>query len=206
MSATHAGATAPLLPGFANPVLQSQRAFRIILAAMGEPGRWLELTDDLAPPAGLQVPAALVLLTLVDFDTPVWLPAVSRNGAAGSWLRFHCNCPLVATTAEAAFALIDPSDAGMPALGEFSTGDDRFPDRSATILVQCGSDDSGIPVDLSGPGIASTIRVAPGGLSRSFWLQAIANAGRYPLGADLLLVSATHIMGLPRSTRINGVD
>lgn len=194
-----------MLPGFGNPVLQSQAAFRTIMSALAEPGRWRPLDDTLTPPEDLPRPAALALLTLADFDTPVWLPEPLRNGAAGAWLRFHCGCPLATKPADAAFAVIDPSDPTAPRIGDFSVGDDRFPDRSATLLVLCDSDDNGFPVDLSGPGIATTLRAAPGHLTSQFWLDVIANAKLYPQGVDLLLVSATHIMGLPRSTRIDGV-
>ncbi len=192
-------------PGFDNPVMQSQAAFRTIMSALAEPGRWLPLADALTPPQGLPVPVALALLTLADFDTPVWLPEPLRDGAAGAWLRFHCGCPLVSDPTSANFAVIDPSDPAAPRIGDFSAGDDRFPDRSATLLVLCGSGHTGSPVDLSGPGIATAVRVAPGNLTQRFWLDAIANAKLYPLGVDLLLVSGTQIMGLPRSTRIDGV-
>jgi alpha-D-ribose 1-methylphosphonate 5-triphosphate synthase subunit PhnH len=194
-----------IIPGFSNPVIQSQTAFRTIMSALAEPGRWLPLIDTLTPPESLPLPAALALLTLADFDTPLWLPDPWRSGAAGAWLRFHCGCPLTASTADAAFAVIDPNDPTSPRISDFSFGDDRFPDRSATLLVFCGSDDKGFPVDLSGPGIATTVRIAPNNLTPQFWLDAIANAKLYPQGVDLLLVSATHIMGLPRSTRIDGV-
>ena len=198
-------ATAAMMPGFINPVMQSQATFRTIMSALAEPGRWLALTDALTPPDGLPLAAALALLTLADFDTPVWLPEPLRDGAAGAWLRFHCGCPLATSPADAAFAVIDPTHPTSPRIADFSAGDDRFPDRSATILVLCGSDETGFPVDLSGPGIATTVRVSPGHLTPQFWLDVIANAKHYPLGVDLLLVSATHVLGLPRSTRIDGV-
>jgi alpha-D-ribose 1-methylphosphonate 5-triphosphate synthase subunit PhnH len=194
-----------MMPGFADPVMQSQSAFRTIMSALAEPGRWLPLTDTLAPPQGMPQPVALALLTLADFDTPVWLPVPLRDGAAGAWLRFHCGCPLATSPADAAFAVVDPSDPSAPRIVDFSAGDDRFPDRSATLLVLCGADATAFPVDLSGPGIATTVRIAPGNLTSQFWLDAIANSKLYPLGVDLLLVSARHIMGLPRSTRIDGV-
>ena len=184
--------------------MQSQAVFRTVMSALAEPGRWLMLGDTLTPPDGLSLPAALTLLTLADFDTPVWLPETLRHGPAGGWLRFHCGCPLTGTLASAAFGLIDPRDTAAPRICDFSVGDDRFPDRSTTVLVNCDSDATGFPVDFTGPGIASAVRVAPGGLTQQFWLDVMANSKLYPLGVDMLLVSQTQIMGLPRSTQIDG--
>jgi alpha-D-ribose 1-methylphosphonate 5-triphosphate synthase subunit PhnH len=197
-------AAAAMTAGFDNPVMQSQAAFRIIMSAMAEPGRWLELAGDLDAPAGLSQPAAIALLTLADFETPVWLPHDLREGPAGAWLRFHCGCPLIAEPAKATFALIHGTDPAMPRLGDFNAGEDRYPDQSTTILVVCEHRDGGFAVDLSGPGIETSLRVAPAGPGQLFWSDAIANSLCYPLGADLMLVDGTHIMGLPRSTQIGG--
>ena len=59
-----------------------------------------------------------------------------------------------------------------------------------------------MPVDLSGPGILATRRIAPKGLRAGFWDEMAANGELYPLGVDLLLVAGPEIMGLPRSTTI----
>jgi alpha-D-ribose 1-methylphosphonate 5-triphosphate synthase subunit PhnH len=197
--------TAAITPGFANPVMQSQATFRVIMSAMAAPGRWHELTSEVIAPAGLPAAAALVLLTLADFETPVWLPSGLRIGDAGNWLRFHCNCPIVEAPAAAAFAFVTTSnDPAMPRLHAFAAGDERFPDRSATVLVQTGGRDGGPTVGLLGPGIETPRRIAPAGLAPEFWADAVENSKRYPLGIDLLLIEAAHIMALPRSTRIDG--
>ena len=199
-------AAVPVTAGFDNPVLQSQAAFRVIMSAMAEPGRWLELTGNVIAPNSLPLSAAVALLTLADFETPVWLPQDLREGEAGAWLRFHCGCPLVAAPAEATFALIHGNDPAMPRLGDFSAGDERYPDQSATILVVCKNRNGGFAVELSGPGVETSVRVAPAGPGRQFWSDAIANSLCYPLGVDLMLIDETHIMGLPRSTQIGGTS
>ena len=68
--------TAPstLAAGFSDPVLHSQSVFRSVLDAMANPGRVISLNSPLpathtALPQGL----AMILLTLADYETPVFL-------------------------------------------------------------------------------------------------------------------------------------
>lgn len=187
--------------GFADPVFQSQGAFRALLAALSEPGLTRDLGDASVPPAGLEAATAIALLTLADYETPIWLPAALRDSAAGAWLRFHCGAALVEDPARAAFAVIDGA-ATEPKLAAFNTGDDQFPDRSTTVLVQCAGLDGGEAVTLEGPGIAGQRSIAPTGLRPGFWAEVEDNAAVYPLGVDLLLVHGAQVLGLPRSTQI----
>ncbi len=187
--------------GFADPVFQSQGAFRALLAALSEPGLACDLGDAVVPPAGLEPATAVALLTLADYETPIWLPAALRDGPAGAWLRFHCGAALVDDPAKAAFAVIDGA-ATEPKLAAFNAGDDQFPDRSTTVLVQCAGLDGGEAVTLEGPGIAGQRSIAPTGLRPAFWAEVEDNAAVYPLGVDVLLVHGAQVLGLPRSTQI----
>ncbi|AZO80041.1 MULTISPECIES: phosphonate C-P lyase system protein PhnH [unclassified Bosea (in: a-proteobacteria)] len=187
--------------GFADPVFQSQGAFRALLAALSEPGLACDIGVSVETPAGLELATAVALLTLADYETPIWLPAALRDGAAGAWLRFHCGAALVDDPARAAFAVIDGA-AAEPKLAAFNAGDDQFPDRSTTVLIQCAGLASGDTVTLEGPGIAGRRTIAPAGLRPGFWAEVADNAVLYPLGVDLLLVHGTQALGLPRSTQI----
>lgn len=187
--------------GFADPVFQSQGAFRALLAALSEPGLACDIGVSVETPAGLDPATAVALLTLADYETPIWLPVALRDGAAGAWLRFHCGAALVDDPARAAFAVIDGT-AAEPKLAAFNAGDDQFPDRSTTVLVQCVGLDGGETVALEGPGIPGRRGVAPAGLRPGFWAEVEGNAALYPLGVDLLLVHGAQVLGLPRSTQI----
>jgi alpha-D-ribose 1-methylphosphonate 5-triphosphate synthase subunit PhnH len=188
-------------PGFSDPVFQSQGAFRALLAALAEPGTRQVVAGGVMPPDGLQAATATALLTLADYETPIWLPAALRDGPAGAWLRFHCGAALVTEPGKAAFAVIDGLSEE-PALAAFDPGSDQFPDRSTTVIVQCLALDGGEAVTLTGPGIAGSRVVAPAGLRAGFWTEVAANNARYPLGIDLLLAHGDAAIGLPRSTQI----
>lgn len=196
--------TLPVNPGtgFADPVFQSQSAFRTILAALSEPGTIHALGEAIAAPDGFEPATAVLLLTLADYETPVWLDEARRCGAAGTWLRFHAATPLTDAPETAGFAVL-AGNAIEPRLEVFHPGDDLFPDRSTTLLIECEALEGGAAVELSGPGIPGARRIAPTGLRAGFWDEVIANNALYPLGVDLVLVSGHRILGLPRSTAIN---
>ncbi len=193
--------TGMMTAGFSDPVHQSQAAFRGLLSALSEPGTIRTLSEAVAPPQGLCTAAATALLTLADYETPIWLPERLRDGEAGAWLRFHCGATLVSEPAEAVFAVL-AAEAGEPALASFAAGTDLFPDRSATVIVQCSALEGGEPVRLSGPGIATERGIAPAGLRPGFWREFATNAELYPLGIDIVLACGDAVIGLPRSTQV----
>jgi alpha-D-ribose 1-methylphosphonate 5-triphosphate synthase subunit PhnH len=199
MTQTHPQHLAPNRMGraFTDPVLQTHTAFRSILAAIAEPGTTVQLVAALDCPP-LMHPATIVsLLTLADRDTPLWFaPSLGTEGS--DYLRFHVGAPVAATASAARFAVIDP--ASPVSLAAFDGGSDRYPDTSATVIMQCNSLSGGELVSLSGPGIKGVRTIAPSGLHRGFWADVASNHALYPRGIDLLLVSGTSLMALPRST------
>ena len=189
--------------GFADPVLDSQRVFRAVLDAIAHPGRVVTLSDPETPPAPLGRAAAGVCLTLLDFETPLWLDPAAATAQARDYLRFHCGVPLAAEPGDARFALIaDPT--GMPALSVFDGGTDERPDRSATLIVQVGGLVPRQGRRLSGPGIDGEARLEIDGPGREFWDAVRANGARFPRGVDLLLCAGDRLAALPRTTRVEG--
>ena len=190
-----------ITPGFSDPVFQSQVAFRALLAALSEPGTVQQVASGIAPPEGLATATATALLTLADYETPVWLPEALRQGPAGAWLRFHCGAALVDRPSEAAFAVIDGA-ADEPKLSAFDPGTDQFPDRSATVIAQVAALEGGPAIALAGPGIPGSRKIAPQGLRPGFTDELRENGALYPLGVDVLLAHGDRLIGLPRSTQI----
>lgn len=192
--------TTGIASGFAQPVFDSQDAFRHALAALSRPGRIETLTRLPQGPSLLDPAAAALALTLFDFDSPVWLDSAAGNLNSEVFLRFHCGCPVVEEPRLARFALIGAASS-MPRLAAFHPGDILYPDRSATVIIQLPSLVGGPPVALSGPGIATTASVAPRGLPDWFWSDWAVNGALYPQGVDVLLVAADAVLGLPRTVR-----
>lgn len=190
--------------GFASPVFDSQAAFRCLQDALARPGTVHTIgREGQGAVEGLSVAAAATLLTLADFSTPVWLEG-GKNHPAAQWLTFHTGARITEFACEAMFAMI-PVGSQTPLLCDFPAGEDCYPDRSATILMDCIDFNSGNPVRLHGPGIRGAIETAPSGLRPIFWQEAAANAARFPLGIDLILTADHQVIGLPRSTRITEV-
>ena len=199
---TQPHAMQPLASGLADPVFGSQIVFRTVLDALSAPGKIFNLSDSLAgTPANLPPAAAALLLTLADYETPVWLQ--SEDQETRRWLSFHTGAPKASTPSEARFAVIDGA-ASSARLGDFNLGEDRYPDISTTILVLCDALEGGLPVTLTGPGIKGSTCFAPRDLEASLWRDLADNNAMYPLGVDLIFVAGSQLAGLPRSTQIEG--
>ncbi len=195
-----ASRTAPeLQPGFDAPVADSQSVFRAVLAAMSEPGTVQTVAVEVAAPAPLHPATAAVCLALLDFETPVWLDAAASTDAVRTWLRFHCGCPLVADPAAARF-VVAAAPAMLPRLDGFAIGSEAYPDEGATLMLQVGSLDGGMPVTVSGPGIPGERTFGPEDVTRDFWLQRRVFEGLFPQGLDLVFTSGVGVAAMPRSS------
>jgi alpha-D-ribose 1-methylphosphonate 5-triphosphate synthase subunit PhnH len=198
---SHAAAGTAILPGFADAPVDSQVVFRALLDALAHPGRVYELDARCGVPAGLSPAMTAALLTLVDADAPLWLP--SGTGAeAGRFLRFHCSSRIMQEPRLATFVAV-PAGYGMPALADCSQGDPAYPDRSATLIIEVESLESGAPLRLTGPGIKDAQILRVQGLPDDFLEQWQANTLRFPLGVDIILTQGCRVCGLPRTCRMS---
>lgn len=188
-------------PGFPDSVAGSQAVFRVAMNAMARPGRCLTIEAGLTPPRPLAAASAALLLTLCDFETAVWLdPPLAGEASIPEYIRFHTGARLVASPAEAAYAVVSDT-ARMPPLASFAQGTPDYPDRSGTLVLQ---------VDvlaargwrLEGPGIAGHTRFSASPLPGDFAGQMRANRRRFPCGIDIFFTTGSEIAALPRSTRL----
>ena len=141
---------------------------------------------------------AALLLTLCDFETPVWLDAaLADSTGVRELLRFHTGARFVATPREAAFAAISDS-LRMPPLADFAQGTADYPDRSTTLIIGVRSL-STQDWRLEGPGINGHVHFAAAPLPAGFAAQMRANRAAFPRGVDVLLVTEDAIAALPRS-------
>lgn len=193
-----------LAPGFADPVFDSQSAFRSTMEALASPGRVRPCGAALSPDAPLMASATAIILAMCDFETPLHLsPAIASLPGVAEFLRFHTDAPLVSEPSRAAFAVLDLRHEQLD-LGSFAQGTPDYPDRSTTIIALCDSLEDGAGLAVTGPGIAQvgTLRVSP--LPGSFVSQWAANRAAFPLGVDIIFAAPGRIVGLPRSARIVG--
>lgn len=192
-----------MLAGLADPTLDSQRIFRSLLEAMAHPGRIVDVAVELQAPSPLHPAAAAACLTMLDFDTPLWLDEVAARPDAVEWLRFHSGAPIVSRPQAARFALIaDPQ--GMPSPDTFDSGTAEYPERSATLIVQVQSLLGGTGRRLRGPGIADEARLEVAGVPDAFWTWMAANHALFPCGVDVVLSAGRVIAALPRTTEVEG--
>jgi alpha-D-ribose 1-methylphosphonate 5-triphosphate synthase subunit PhnH len=182
---------------FAESALTSQACFRAIMRAMSQPGRIETLSGHSSAPAPLMPAAAAALVTLCDFEASMWIaPGLS---AASDWLRFTTDARLAPTPRDANFSLCEASELN---LAQFCIGTPAYPDRGATVMVQCPALEGGPAITLAGPGIAATASLSVAGLPADFPSQLRPNHALFPLGVDLIFVSGERLLALPRSTRI----
>src|SRR5262249_59993988 len=172
-------------PGLGDPVLDSQRIFRAVMDAFAHPGRVIEVAGPATPPRPLHQAAAAFCLTMVDFETPLWLDAAAATSEARDFLRFHCGCQVVEQPEAARFAVIaDPG--AMPAFDRFDAGTDEFPDSSATLVIQSRALSARGSRRLTGPGIAGGGGLAEVGVTEAFWEGLASNDAMLPRGVDQL--------------------
>ena len=196
---------ASLGAGFSNEAFGSQAVFRAVLQALSHPGRTVAVEHDAQAPAVGHSASAAVLLALLDSDCTLWLSPRLAASDAGAWLRFHTGCALVSEAAQARFVWVAQGDV-VPPLDSLELGTDIYPEQSATCLVDVLRA-TAIPTDsegawyLRGPGIQDMAALQLDGLPDDFETQWAANQAMFPRGVDLLLATADHIVGLPRTTR-----
>lgn len=185
-------ATSALQGGFAAPAPDAARSFRAAMTAMARPGTIVRMTGA-QPPAPLSPAAATLLLTLCDGETPLYLAGRFDTTEIRDWVTFHTGAPLVGAGA-ASFAVGDWS--GLHPLDAYAIGLADYPDRSATLIVEC-DDLSPDGAHLSGPGIKDSATLS---LPEITAFQ--ANAARFPLGLDFFFTAGAQLAALSRTTKV----
>lgn len=184
-----------IAPGFHDPVLGAQSAFRAVMQAMAQPGRIMTLTGLPEAPAPLPPAMAAAALALCDAETPLWHDAGAQ---AGAWLDFHLGAP-PSPLRHAAFVL---ACGATPALSDLASGSDEAPQDGATLLLRVDGLRGGAGWRLEGPGIRDHAMLAVSGLAGGFVAARAALAPMLPRGVDIVLCCGAMLAAIPRSTRI----
>lgn len=194
--------TATPVASFTNQTFQSQSAFHVIMKAMAEPGRIFTAPEPIDAPKPLGPVAAMVALTLCDYDTDIWLDTqLAASDAVRHFLKFQTGAPITSQPGNAKFAFVsDPNE--IDKFDRFALGSDEYPDQSTTLVISVDTMTNTRGKTLAGPGIEKTRPFSTTPLPANFWSMVKANHTHYPRGVDLIFCSTTSIACLPRSTRI----
>lgn len=189
--------------GFADPVFESQEAFRTILHAMAYPGRRTSLKAPPTVPHGINPAAWVILLTLGDSSVRLWMD-LPRNHEACRAAQQFCHVSMVPDPESADFILVtQPSQLKPPY--RFCIGTELEPERGASIIMQVSSMSISEPSSaesvfmLSGPGIPETSKVTLQGCPFHFWEWRLGLEHVYPRGVDLFLTEGNSLVCIPRS-------
>ncbi|QCK84467.1 phosphonate C-P lyase system protein PhnH [Phreatobacter aquaticus] len=187
---------------FADPVHESQAAFRAVMNALARPGTIQPVAGLAEAPTPLSPVAAAVALALADYETPVFLDApLAASAEIAAYLTFHTGARTTPEPSLAAFALIaDP--ARLTSLEGFALGTDIYPDRSTTLILQVEGFGSGKALILQGPGIKGESSLSVSGLPAGIVAMLADNRALFPRGVDLVLAGPDGVAALPRTTRV----
>jgi alpha-D-ribose 1-methylphosphonate 5-triphosphate synthase subunit PhnH len=188
-----------LQPGFADPVVGAQSCFRALLDAMARPGQVRTAGSDLAPPEPLAPATAAVLLTLLDYDTTVWLDPAAM--AARGWIGFHCGAPIVPAIDVCSYAVA----LTLPDLSTLPAGSHEAPESAATLILQVRGLGRGRSYHLTGPGLRAPALLSVDGLPEGFGSAWQQNHALFPRGVDIVLCAGTSLAALPRSVALQEV-
>ena len=180
-----------LLASFSHSFADSQRAFRLILKALSEPGVKVAL-----PPlpcwGNASSAATAILMTLVDRAMPFWLDSsLSDRAMLENLERFGAR---TATKKEASVALLDA--VSETAIEEFT------PDHGpATVIVEVSALSGGLTLRLSGPDLREPRAIAPK-LPEAVLRYLRERVHSFPQPVDLIFTCGDTMMALPHTTNV----
>lgn len=186
--------------GFDSDTFDSQAVFRNVLTAMANPGRIVDMGVDLCPPEVLHQASGVILLTLLDYETPFWCDLDTASEAA-RWVTFHTGAPGIQAKKQSAFALYTDYD-NLDDPGTFNMGTIASPDCSTTLIVQTRGIDNKGRIRMTGPGIQKECFLKLKGIKEGFLRKRMALSSHYPLGVDMIFVCDRVLVAVPRTTRL----
>ncbi len=187
------------IKGFSAPIHDSQQTFRQALLAMSEPGKWQTIAP-IEPIEMLNSATVSLILSLLDADTTLWLQDDWQTADVSANLTFHAGCKVTSDQTIADFGIYDLEGFLAAESLEFSQGDDRYPDQSATLIIQLPESAETFRSCWQGPGIRDE-RICELPIPAAFW-QKRADLISFPCGIDFIFTQGNQILALPRTTKI----
>ncbi len=147
---------------------------------------------------------ALLIVALTLLDQEVSFKVVSKNEETVSTIinQFTYAKPTDIEEADYIFVLKDAMTSLKEVLAKAKPGTLKNPQHSATIFIEAEKVSSGGPLQLTGPGIESTVSVEI--VTQGDWIESRQEKNKeYPLGVDLMFIDGAHrLLSLPRTTQI----
>ena len=182
-------------PTLSDTEARAQSAFTALMWSLAHPGEAQMLEARPGDVSGLETIAD----ALLDLETSFYTSSsaleepIKRTGAKGT------------SSNEAAYHFHLEITPGVLFQLEYArVGTPLYPDESASLILAC-SQDSGVQLRLTGPGIAQERIVRALGVPLEFWKLRMRKMN-FPLGWDVFLVSRVaagiQVIGIPRSTRV----
>jgi alpha-D-ribose 1-methylphosphonate 5-triphosphate synthase subunit PhnH len=185
-----------------SPALQAQRDFRVLLDAMANPGRILQLQDSTPQVPSLEPATTSICLALADLESPLWFsPEQNLNTKLRDYFAFHTGSPIILDPVQATFAVITHFES-MPPLNCFSLGTAESPENSTTVILQVSELSQSQGVRLTGPGIESARFLNIPECPEMFWQQRQDLRHVFPQGVDIVFTCGDRLAALPRSTKV----
>jgi alpha-D-ribose 1-methylphosphonate 5-triphosphate synthase subunit PhnH len=187
-------------------VFDAQAHYRELLDAMARPGKINTLHHvGLNPEGGLDRGSAYVALTLL--DSAVDFSVMGYERTAAEYIRIRTGAK--ESSPEAANFIFTTAELSPLAIRCATPGNLLYPETSATLVIgvlnlsreERGSGE--LKLALSGPGIESENIVFVDGWDRSALEARAEKNAEYPLGVDLILVTADGaVLCLPRTAAV----
>ncbi len=190
-----------------DPTHDAQLHFRVIMDAMARPGKINQFSHNtIHPPEKLNTASALIGFALLNRDVGFHCKELSEE--VETYLRINTDAPLVALN-DADFIFLEGNSSRVAdSLQHVKTGNIKYPEQSATLIIQVAElssteiGESPVLI-LRGPGIASEQFVHVSHLHSSIVeiLKILNDA--YPLGVDVFITdSQGKFIGIPRTTQM----
>ena len=96
----------PIGKSFEDPSHESQYIFRQILKSMSEPGSIVTLNTQIVPPPPLSIATAAICLSLLDFETKLWIDSTLDTDEAKQYLKFHTGLKIADQPQQANFCIL----------------------------------------------------------------------------------------------------
>ncbi len=186
--------------GFSNEVFDSQKVFRKLMLSMAYPGTISTTAIDLPCPDRLFRATGALLLTLLDFETPLWAD-LDPDSQEIRWLHFHTGAELTTEITRAGFTLFTDCEQLLDP-GRLNPGTVESPDISTTLIIQTHGVTPGRRLRVTGPGIEAEIFIQIDGIQETFWEKRSIVNQAYPAGIDMIFVHEDRFAAFPRTSEI----